>query len=126
MSKEIFCSIGVDVDGLREQLNRFPSLVAARGTNGNDLLGMATATCDERLVALLLKRGADPARANVHGWTPLHQAAYSDLPLLVVPDGGAAHFAQIVLAHVFPALDQFNSSRAAAARQSKATISDLL
>lgn len=80
-----------DVDGLREQLNRFPSLVAARGTNGNDLLGMATATCDERLVALLLKRGADPARANVHGWTPLHQTAYSGLPLLVrlLLDAGA-------------------------------------
>jgi ankyrin repeat protein len=71
-----------DVDGLRTQLERFPDLVAVRGTNGNDLLGMATATCDERLVALLLERGADPARANAHGWTPLHQAAYSGLPLL--------------------------------------------
>ena len=80
-----------DVDGLREQLDRFPDLVAAVGTNGNDLLGMATATCDERLVALLLERGADPARANVHGWTPLHQAAYSGLPLLVqlLLDAGA-------------------------------------
>jgi ankyrin repeat protein len=72
-----------DVDGLREQLERFPDLVAVSGTNGNDLLGMATATCDERLVALLLEHGADPARANAHGWTPLHQAAYSGLPLLV-------------------------------------------
>jgi ankyrin repeat protein len=71
-----------DVDGLREQLGRFPDLVAVRGTNGNDLLGMATATCDERLVALLLERGADPASANAHGWTALHQAAYSGLPLL--------------------------------------------
>jgi ankyrin repeat protein len=72
-----------DVDGLRAQLDRFPELVVARGTNGNDLLGMATATCDERLVALLLERGADPARANAHGWTALHQAAYRGLPLLV-------------------------------------------
>jgi ankyrin repeat protein len=71
-----------DVDGLREQLERFPDLVAISGTNGNDLLGMATATCDERLVAVLIERGADPARANAHGWTPLHQAAYSGLPLL--------------------------------------------
>lgn len=71
-----------DVDGLRQTLNRFPHLVEARGTNGNDLLGMATATCDERLVALLLERGADPARANAHGWTALHQAAYRGLPLL--------------------------------------------
>jgi ankyrin repeat protein len=80
-----------DMDGLREQLDRFPDLVAARGTNGNDLLGMAAATCDERLVALLLERGADPARTNAHGWTPLHQAAYSGLPLLarLLLDAGA-------------------------------------
>ncbi|MGH2745292.1 MAG: ankyrin repeat domain-containing protein [Thermoleophilaceae bacterium] len=71
-----------DVAGLRQQLDRSPELVHARGTNDNDLLGMATATCDERLVAVLLEYGADPARANVHGWTPLHQAAYSDLPHL--------------------------------------------
>ena len=71
-----------DVAGLRQQLERSPELVNARGTNDNDLLGMAAATCDERLVAVLLEHGADPARANVHGWTPLHQAAYSDLPHL--------------------------------------------
>lgn len=65
-----------DLDALGEQLDRFPWLVAAWGTNRNDLLGMATATCDERLVALLLERGADPRRANAHRWTPLHQAAY--------------------------------------------------
>ncbi len=72
-----------DRDGLREQLDRAPELVHARGTNGNDLLGMATATRDERLVALLLERGADPGAANVHGWTALHQAAYNGLPALV-------------------------------------------
>jgi Ankyrin repeats (3 copies) len=52
-------------------------LVGVRGTNGNDLLGMAGATGDARLVGLLLAHGADPARGNAHGWTPLHQAAYS-------------------------------------------------
>lgn len=80
-----------NVYGLREELDRFPDLVDARGTNGNDLLGMATATCDERLVRLLLERGADPARPNVHGWMPLHQAAYTGLPLLVrlLLDAGA-------------------------------------
>ena len=52
------------------------------GTNGNDLIGMAGATCDERLVRVLLDAGADPTRGNAHGWTPLHQAAYSNLPLL--------------------------------------------
>lgn len=71
-----------DVDGLSELLERFPDLVAVSGTNANDLLGMATATCDERLVELLLQHGADPAAANAHGWTALHQAAYSGLLLL--------------------------------------------
>ncbi len=80
-----------DVDGLREQLDQHPELVRARGTNGNDLLGMAGATCDERLVAVLLERGADVARGNAHGWTPLHQAAYSNLPQLarMLLDAGA-------------------------------------
>jgi Ankyrin repeats (3 copies) len=80
-----------DVDGLRAELERLPHLVGTVGTNSNDLLGMATATCDERLVALLLERGADPARANVHGWTPLHQAAYVGLPALarMLLDAGA-------------------------------------
>ncbi|HKN54795.1 MAG TPA: ankyrin repeat domain-containing protein [Amycolatopsis sp.] len=72
-----------DLDGLARIVDEFPGLVEARGTNGNDLLGMAGATCDERLSRILLDRGADPARANVHGWTPLHQAAYSNLPLLI-------------------------------------------
>jgi ankyrin repeat protein len=68
-----------DVEGLRDELDRWPDLVSARGTNGNDLLGMATATCNEQLVSLLLERGADPARRNVHGWTPLHQAAQAGM-----------------------------------------------
>jgi ankyrin repeat protein len=65
-----------DVDGLRDELDRFPHLVAARGTNGNDLLGMAVG--DRRLVELLLARGADPNRGNAHGWMPLHAAAYGN------------------------------------------------
>jgi ankyrin repeat protein len=80
-----------DVDGLGSSLDRFPHLVGSTGTNGNDLLGMATATCDERLVTLLLERGANPAAANAHGWTPLHQAAYRGLPGLarLLIDAGA-------------------------------------
>ncbi|WIY02711.1 ankyrin repeat domain-containing protein [Amycolatopsis mongoliensis] len=80
-----------DLDGLDRLLHEFPGLVTARGTNGNDLLGMAGATCDERLSRLLLDHGADPSRGNVHGWTPLHQAAYRNLPLLLdmLLDAGA-------------------------------------
>ncbi len=69
-----------DTAALSTLLNEAPHLVYARGTNGNDLLGMASATQDEGLVRLLLARGADPSRANAHGWTALHQCAYSDLP----------------------------------------------
>jgi ankyrin repeat protein len=80
-----------DVDGLASLLDELPELVAARGTNGNDLLGMAGATCDERLVRVLLDRGADVRRGNAHGWTALHQAAYSDLPAMarMLLDAGA-------------------------------------
>ncbi|WP_367115127.1 ankyrin repeat domain-containing protein [Actinophytocola sp.] len=69
-----------DVDGLTELLDTFPELVTAVGTNGNDLLGLASATCDERLVSALLERGADVAHGNAHGWTALHQAGYANLP----------------------------------------------
>jgi ankyrin repeat protein len=76
---------------LRQLLDRFPELVTAKGTNGNDLLNMATATGDGATVELLLERGADPNSANAHGWTPLHQAAYSDQPGLArtLLDAGA-------------------------------------
>ncbi len=71
-----------DLAGLGELLDRFPTLVHATGTNGNDLLALASATHDERIVALLLSRGADVARGNAHGWTALHQAGYANLPHL--------------------------------------------
>jgi ankyrin repeat protein len=79
-----------DLQRLAELLDRSPELVGLRGTNGNDLLGMAGATGDARTVQLLLERGADPARGNAHGWTPLHQAAYSgrvDLAELLIAAG---------------------------------------
>jgi ankyrin repeat protein len=40
---------------------------------------------------VLLDRGADPRRGNAHGWTPLHQAAYSNLPAMarMLLDAGA-------------------------------------
>lgn len=64
-----------DVVRLRELLDREPWLASARGTNGNDLLNM---TRDMAVAELLLERGADPARGNDMGWTPLHQAAYGN------------------------------------------------
>ena len=66
-----------DLDALRELLVRFPELARARGTNGNALINM---TGDVAALALLLEHGADVAQSNTHGWTPLHQAAYSDRP----------------------------------------------
>lgn len=81
-----------DLDGLGTLLDQFPSLVTARGTNGNDLLGLASATCDERVVSLLVSRGADVRRGNAHGWTALHQAGYANLPAMarVLLDAGAS------------------------------------
>jgi ankyrin repeat protein len=73
---------------LAELLDRHPELVRTRGTNGNDLLGMAG---ELELVRLLLERGADPNRGNDHGWTKLHQAGYGNDPALarLLLDAGA-------------------------------------
>ncbi len=68
-----------DRAALATLLDRFPGLVAARGTNGNDLLGLAAGTTRDRaIVRELLARGADPSSANDRGWTALHQAGYSN------------------------------------------------
>ena len=74
------------------------------GTNGNDLLGMAGATGDQRLSTLLLERGADPERANIHGWTALHQAAYSD----------QAELARELLDHGVPGLHFYTMNQVSA------------
>jgi ankyrin repeat protein len=68
-----------DRETLAALLDRFPELVAQRGTNGNDLLGMAG---DRAIVSLLLERGADPNHGNDYGWTKLHQAGYGNDPEL--------------------------------------------
>jgi ankyrin repeat protein len=64
-----------DRERLAQLLDRFPDLIAQRGTNGNDLLGMAR---EKAIVSLLLERGADPNRGNDYGWTKLHQAGYGN------------------------------------------------
>jgi ankyrin repeat protein len=76
-----------DIAKLTALLEEYPELVRARGTNGNDLLGMA-GTLEH--VRLLLARGADPNRGNDYGWTKLHQAGYGNDPELahVMLDAG--------------------------------------
>jgi ankyrin repeat protein len=64
-----------DAGRLAELLDAQPELVRVRGTNGNDLFGMAG---DRGIVSLLLDRGADPNRGNDYGWTKLHQAGYGN------------------------------------------------
>ena len=64
-----------DPDRLAKLLDEHPELVRTRGTNGNDLFGMAG---DLESVKLLLERGADVNRGNDYGWTKLHQAGYSN------------------------------------------------
>ena len=65
---------------LGELITASPGVVSLRGTNGNHLLGIATAQGDPRSVGLLLAAGADPGRGKVHCWAPLHQAAYMGRP----------------------------------------------
>ena len=69
-----------EADRLTALLDEHPDLVAQRGTNGNDLLGLGTG--DLALVRLLLERGADVNRGNDYGWTILHQAGYGDSRVL--------------------------------------------
>src|SRR6185369_7515787 len=63
-------------------LRAHPQLAQERGTNGNSLLNLAVSLAAKTspdlglaLVESLLAAGADP---NDRGWTPLHQAAYSN------------------------------------------------
>jgi ankyrin repeat protein len=68
-----------DLERLRTLLDEHPELVRQRGTNGNDLFGMAGGL---DVVRLLLERGADLNRGNDYGSTKLHQAGYgNDLEL---------------------------------------------
>jgi len=64
-----------DLERLRALLDEHPELVRQRGTNGNDLFGMAG---DRDMIRMLLERGADVNRGNDYGWTKLHQAGYGD------------------------------------------------
>lgn len=75
-------------DRLLEVVRQHPDVLRARGTNGNTLLNLpvslAGRTCDPlpaqawQMLDVFLRAGADINRANDRGWTPLHQAAYSN------------------------------------------------
>jgi ankyrin repeat protein len=74
-----------DVATLSALLQRNPRLAQERGTNGNTLLSLAVSiaaksNCNKAssLVETLLGAGADVNDPNDRGWTPLHQAAYSN------------------------------------------------
>ena len=84
-----------DLHGLRGLLRVHPELARARGTNGNTLLNLEVSLLAyERKgripeggnaiglagVEALIAAGADVNEANDRGWTPLHQAAYANLP----------------------------------------------
>jgi ankyrin repeat protein len=75
-------------DRLTAVIQGHPDVLRARGTNGNTLLNLATSLAGRlceglpasalRLFDLLVAGGADVNAANDRGWTPLHQAAYSN------------------------------------------------
>ncbi len=75
-----------DVTALKALLARNPRLARERGTNGNTLLNLAGSIAAGKnspdlgiaMVEALLSAGADVNDPNDRGWTPLHQAAYSN------------------------------------------------
>ena len=80
-----------DLPGLQLLLDSDGTLATACGTNNNTLLNLAGSCRFTEGTKLLLASGADVNQANVRGWTPLHQAAYSNQPELaqLLIDAGA-------------------------------------
>lgn len=78
-----------DIAMLSLLLRRHPQLALERGTNGNTLLNLAVSIAARAKnneaaaqVDILLAAGADVNDSNDRGWTPLHQAAYSNQPTI--------------------------------------------
>jgi ankyrin repeat protein len=74
-----------DVAALKSLLRDHPQLAKERGTNGNSLLNLAVSIAAKgdadlgvAVVETLLAAGAEVNDPNDRGWTPLHQAAYSN------------------------------------------------
>ncbi|MCA1597293.1 MAG: ankyrin repeat domain-containing protein, partial [Chloroflexi bacterium] len=81
-----------DIGRLKQLLDQDTSLVNAWGTNGNTLLNLAVSSRKPAAIEALLAAGADVNRANKYGWTPLHQAAYSnqaEVARRLIEHGGA-------------------------------------
>lgn len=74
---------------LASLLRSHPQLARQRGTNGNSLLNLAVSFAAKAnpgvgsaLVTTVLAAEPDVNAPNIHGWTPLHQAAYCNLPTI--------------------------------------------
>ena len=74
-----------DFAALNSLLRTHPRLAHEHGTNGNSLLNLAVSIAPKHradlglaLIETLLTAGSDVSEPNDRGWTPLHQAAYSN------------------------------------------------
>jgi ankyrin repeat protein len=63
-------------------LQQDPTLLNARGTNGNTLLNLAASLKQLDAVRILINAGTHVNTGNRYGWTALHQAAYANMPEL--------------------------------------------
>ena len=93
---------GQNWDRVARVVRDHPDVLRARGTNGNTLLNLAVSLAGGacrplpagawQTLSFFLQSGADVNLANDRGWTPLHQAAYSNQVELAkrLMDAGAA------------------------------------
>lgn len=85
---EAFSALQSDnIAAFEDLVSANPGLANERGTNGNTLLNLAVSFAGKPdwkggvcAIEALLAAGADVNDANDRGWTPLHQAAYSNKP----------------------------------------------
>jgi ankyrin repeat protein len=63
-------------------LRQDPTLLNARGTNGNTLLNLAASLKQLDAVRILIEAGTNVNIGNRYGWTALHQAGYANMPEL--------------------------------------------
>jgi ankyrin repeat protein len=71
-----------DITRFETILQQDPTLLNARGTNGNTLLNLAASLKQLDAVRILIEAGTDVNIGNRYGWTALHQAGYANMPEL--------------------------------------------